>query len=221
MLLKTTIARSRSRRISSRCSPIAASRFRSSTGRRRRSRISTAPWRWSRTIRMCSPIAASPSIALQRHEEALASLDRALAIRPDYPEALNSRGIVLQEMKRPADALAGFCPRPGAQARLCRGVSQSRPGAQEAGAAGRGAGGFRARRSPLQPDHTPCLQQLPPNAFSISAIGRGCRTSPAALEEHVRDKKSIVSPFVFLGYSGDPALQLRCAETYVGQTSFP
>ena len=46
--------------------------------------------------------------ALGRHEEALAAYDRALAAAPDYAEALNNRGIVLQDLKRPAEALEAY-----------------------------------------------------------------------------------------------------------------
>ncbi|MFZ0693638.1 MAG: tetratricopeptide repeat-containing glycosyltransferase family protein, partial [Alphaproteobacteria bacterium] len=41
-------------------------------------------------------------------EEALASYDRALAIRPDYADALYSRGITLCDLKRPEEALASY-----------------------------------------------------------------------------------------------------------------
>ncbi len=41
------------------------------------------------------------------YEEALAHYDRALAAAPDYAEALN-RGSVLQDLKRPAEALASL-----------------------------------------------------------------------------------------------------------------
>ena len=43
-----------------------------------------------------------------RHDEALAAYDQALALRPDYPEALNNRGNALQELKRHEEALASF-----------------------------------------------------------------------------------------------------------------
>jgi tetratricopeptide (TPR) repeat protein len=43
---------------------------------------------------------------LRRFDEALASYDRALAMRPDYAEALFNRGITLQELKRFEEALA-------------------------------------------------------------------------------------------------------------------
>ena len=44
--------------------------------------------------------------ALKRSDEALASLDKALALAPGHPDALNNRGNVLLELKRPAEALA-------------------------------------------------------------------------------------------------------------------
>jgi tetratricopeptide (TPR) repeat protein len=44
----------------------------------------------------------------RRHTEALASFDRALAVRPDYAEALYNRGVTLQELKRFDEALASY-----------------------------------------------------------------------------------------------------------------
>ena len=46
--------------------------------------------------------------ALMRFPEAVASYDRALAIKPDHAKALNSRGRALQALKRNAEALASF-----------------------------------------------------------------------------------------------------------------
>jgi tetratricopeptide (TPR) repeat protein len=43
---------------------------------------------------------------LQRQEEALASYDRAIALRPDYTEALNNRGLTLTALNRVAEAEA-------------------------------------------------------------------------------------------------------------------
>ncbi len=43
-----------------------------------------------------------------RHGPALASYDRALAIRPDDPQALSNRGVTLDELARYDEALAGF-----------------------------------------------------------------------------------------------------------------
>jgi predicted O-linked N-acetylglucosamine transferase (SPINDLY family) len=45
---------------------------------------------------------------LERFEEALASLDQALAIEPDYVDALNNRGNTLQDLQRYEEALDCF-----------------------------------------------------------------------------------------------------------------
>ena len=45
---------------------------------------------------------------LKRFEEALASYDRALKLRPDYADALSNRGVTLHELKRFGEALASY-----------------------------------------------------------------------------------------------------------------
>jgi tetratricopeptide (TPR) repeat protein len=44
----------------------------------------------------------------KRPEEALASSDKGLAIKPDYAEVLNNRGRALRDLKWPAEALASY-----------------------------------------------------------------------------------------------------------------
>src|SRR5204863_220649 len=45
---------------------------------------------------------------LKHHEEALASYDRAIAIQPDFVQALSNRGNALFELKRHEEALASY-----------------------------------------------------------------------------------------------------------------
>ena len=45
---------------------------------------------------------------LKRPAEALASYDKAIALKPDYAEAHNNRGNALKDLKRPAEALASY-----------------------------------------------------------------------------------------------------------------
>ena len=45
---------------------------------------------------------------MNRPDEALASYDKALALRPDYPEALNNRGVTLFWLNRLDEALASY-----------------------------------------------------------------------------------------------------------------
>ena len=47
-------------------------------------------------------------LLLGKRETALASFDRALAVRPDHAEALSNRGVTLRELKRFDEALASF-----------------------------------------------------------------------------------------------------------------
>ena len=73
----------------------------------RRWRATTARSPCGRTMPRRSTIAAY-SAGAEAVDEALASYDRALALRPDYAEALNNRGNALQELKRYDEALASY-----------------------------------------------------------------------------------------------------------------
>ena len=45
---------------------------------------------------------------LKRLDEALASYDKALALKPNYAEAIYNRGVALQDLKRFDEALASY-----------------------------------------------------------------------------------------------------------------
>jgi Tfp pilus assembly protein PilF len=65
---------------------------------------------------------------LQRPEEAVASYDKAITLRPDYAEAYNNRGTALRSLQRPQDALAShdrsIALKPGyAEAHYNRGIA--------------------------------------------------------------------------------------------------
>jgi len=52
---------------------------------------------------------AAPSLRLLgRYDEALVSLDRALALRPNYFKALNNRGGAMEGLNRLPEALASY-----------------------------------------------------------------------------------------------------------------
>ena len=78
-----------------------------------------------------STIVGNPLNELKRHEEAPASFDKAIALKPDYAEAHNNRGNALNELKRFEEAQAS-CYKAIAQAGTCRGAQQSRKYAQRA-----------------------------------------------------------------------------------------
>ena len=87
-------------------SPTAALRSKTSSGPRRRWPATTRPSPSARRRRR-APTAATRS-GPQATKEALASYDKALAIRPDYAKALDNRGLALQDLKRPEEALASY-----------------------------------------------------------------------------------------------------------------
>ena len=74
----------------------------------RRWRATTGRSRSGRTMPRRSTIAAILLSELKRLDEALASYDRALSLRPDYAEALYNRGNALHELKRFEEALASY-----------------------------------------------------------------------------------------------------------------
>ncbi len=145
--------------------------------------------------------------------EALASYDRALSLRPDYVDALNNRGNVLGKLYRFDEALASYdralSLRPDyADALYNRGNALKQLRRLDDALAN------YDRLLAIKADHA--------HAFSEAAhcVMRLCdwdRRTRFAMDlcAHVSGKKSIVAPFVFLGYSADPALQLQCAVNFI------
>jgi protein O-GlcNAc transferase len=150
---------------------------------------------------------------LKRVGEAIGSYDRALALRPRYAEALNNRAVAKAGLKRFADSLAdcdqALALDPDfADALYNRGnalTELSRP--QEALA-------DYERALAIDPDHPSALSGL---ANAALLIGDWQRT--ADLKERLRDDmladRSVIQPFVVMGYWDDNALQLKAAQNYV------
>ncbi len=75
--------------------------------------------------------------SLDRREEALATIDRALELLPDYSEALTTKGVFLKICERPQQAIESFekavaCDPTNAQAHLQLAVLYSQQGDQQA-----------------------------------------------------------------------------------------
>lgn len=153
---------------------------------------------------------------LRRMGEALASYEQALGLRADYTEAMNNRAVALWSLKRFAESLAdcnaALAARPGfADALYNRGnalLEMGRP--QEA---------LKSYEQALAtaPDHPNALSGL---ANAAMTIGDWARTDPLAdvLKDDVLAGKSVIQPFVLMGYWDDNDLQLRCSQNYVRQT---
>jgi protein O-GlcNAc transferase len=153
---------------------------------------------------------------LKRMGEAIASYEQALVLRPDYAEAFNNRAVALWSLKRFTDSLAdcdrAITLRPGfADALYNRGnalAELNRPAEALAS---------YEQTLEIDPDHPNALSGL---ANAAMTIGDWPRTKDLAprIKAAVLDGKSVIQPFVVMGYCDDNALQLRCAQNYVRQS---
>jgi len=150
---------------------------------------------------------------LKQIAEALASYERALTLRPDYAEGFNNRSAALFSLKRFPEALAdsdrALALRPEfADALYNRGNALSelnRP--QDALLS------YEQALS-IDPAHPRALSGL---ANAAMTIGDWARTTQLAdqLKSEILADKSLIQPFVLMGYWDDNELQLRCARNYV------
>jgi protein O-GlcNAc transferase len=156
---------------------------------------------------------------LKRLDEALASYDRGLSVRPDYAEALNNRGNVLRELKRRYDeALASYdralTLQPGHAGTLNnRGVTL-----HESNRFDEALASYDCALA-VKADHVHAFSGAADCVMKLCDWDRRMRFA-AEITAHVSGKRSIVAPFVLLGYSDDPALQLQCARNYI-ENKFP
>jgi protein O-GlcNAc transferase len=149
---------------------------------------------------------------LNRHEDAIASYDRALALAPNHVEALTNRSTALLSLKRYEEAIAGYDQalaikrdhvdalfNRGNAARLLRRYEQA-------------LADYR-RALALQPHHLHAFNGM---AHCALAICDWATTTALAAEltAHVRTGRSIINPWMFLGFCDEPALQLECARIY-------
>ncbi|HUE63760.1 MAG TPA: tetratricopeptide repeat protein [Rhizomicrobium sp.] len=152
---------------------------------------------------------------LKRMGEAIASYEQALALRPDYAEAFNNRAAALWSLKRFAESLAdcdrAIALKPGfADALYNRGnalAELNRPGEALAS---------YEQALKIEPEHPSALSGL---ANAAMTIGDWVRTKDLAprVKAAVMEGKSVIQPFVVMGYWDDNALQLRCSRNYVRQ----
>jgi protein O-GlcNAc transferase len=153
---------------------------------------------------------------LNRLDEAVASYDKALALKPDYVEALNNRGNALRQLKRPDGAVASydkaFALKPdNADALYNRGVALKELKRLDEALAS------YDRALAVKPDHARAFDGAADCVSKLCDWDRRAQFA-ADLNAHVFGKKSIVSPFVLLGYSDDSGLKLQCARNYIEDT---
>jgi predicted O-linked N-acetylglucosamine transferase (SPINDLY family) len=152
-------------------------------------------------------------------EGALACYDGALRHRPDYVEALANRGNCLIQLRRWPDALAAFDR-----------TLQLSPGRVSA-LNGRAGTLSKLKRFPealAAYGQLHAADRQNPYALGGAAVAAMQMCDWAAVEKlrpaveaGVARGSAIVPPFLFLGFSGDPALQLRCARNAIAELGLP
>ncbi|MDB5734890.1 MAG: repeat-containing protein [Alphaproteobacteria bacterium] len=152
---------------------------------------------------------------LKRTGEAIASYDRALVLQPGYAEALNNRAVALAALKRFAESLAdcdrAVLLRPAfADALYNRGNALSELGRPEDALVS------YEQALAADPAHPNALSGL---ANAALMTGDWVRTAELAdvLKADVLAGKSVIQPFVLMGYHDDNDLQLHCSRNYVRQ----
>ena len=146
---------------------------------------------------------------------ALACYDSALRHRPAYVEALANRGNCLIHLRRWPQALAAF----DATLKLSPGRVSALNG--RAGTLGKlkrfpeALAAYGALRA-ADPQNPYALGGMLVAAMQMCDWDRIEKLRPA-VEAGVARGTAIVPPFLFLGFSGDPALQLRCAQNSIAE----
>ena len=150
---------------------------------------------------------------LGRFGEALLCYDKVLALEPGSAQALNNRANTLQDLGRFGEALAGFdhllaIHPDNAEALYNRGTTLLH--------LHRFAESLESQRQALaaDPGHRDALGGAANAAMHLCDWAQTGQIAPA-LTAAVGAGKSLIPPFVLLGYSGDAALQRECAQKYL------
>ncbi|HEX4111208.1 MAG TPA: tetratricopeptide repeat protein [Stellaceae bacterium] len=151
-------------------------------------------------------------------DTAVELIGRAIAVQGEVAIYHNSLGVALYRQRKFDDALASadraVAIRPGyADAFYTRGNILNRLQRPAEAAAS------YERALAIDPNHRYALNALANRALRICDWARTTKLK-GVLERHVAEGKAVVTPFNFLGYSSDAALQLKCAKSYA-QTILP
>jgi protein O-GlcNAc transferase len=149
---------------------------------------------------------------LKRFGDAMSSYDRALGSNPHHVEAWFNRGLALWYMHRLDDALQSYD----------RALSLAPGYAQAWNNRGNVLRELRRPPEALQ-SHERALALDPANAYARGNIAllarllcdwKRAEKIEREISAAIAAGTAVVSPFVLLGYSSDPELQLRCARIY-------
>jgi protein O-GlcNAc transferase len=150
---------------------------------------------------------------LRRTQEALASYERAVSLAPGHINALTNRAIALFDLRRLNEALTATDAALALQADFAEALYVKANILRDLG-----------RLSEAQTCYERVLAAAPGHASGLNGLAQVtaalCDWPKAAalaprLASDVMAGRSLIQPFVLMGYSEDAALLRRCAENYV------
>ena len=156
---------------------------------------------------------------LRRLEAALASHDRALALAPGHVNALINRGMVLNEMGRAKEAEAAADAALALQPDAAEAMHLKATIALEAGRIAEAQDRF-ARLREAAP-HQPAALNGVARAAALACDWKTAEEIAPGLLEAACHGTALIQPMVLMGYSDDPALLRRAAETAIARTVPP
>jgi predicted O-linked N-acetylglucosamine transferase (SPINDLY family) len=152
---------------------------------------------------------------LKRLDEARASYSQAIALKPDYAEAFNNRGNALHELKRFHEALANFDRATALKSDYAEAFNNRGNVLRDLKRLDEALASYD-RALLLKPDLAQAFSGIA-DCVNKLCDWRRMKNIADDVIAHVSEKRSIISPFVLLGYNGDLALQLQCARNFVEQ----
>ncbi len=150
---------------------------------------------------------------LHRHDEALTSYERALALAPGHVNALTNRAIALFDLRRLDRALAAADAALAAQGDFAEALYTKANILRDLGRLVEARACY-ARVLDLAPGHALALNGLAQVTAALCDWTEMASLAPRLLRE-VAAGRSLIQPFVLMGYSEDAAALRRCAETYI------
>ena len=155
--------------------------------------------------------------AMRRFGDALASFDRLIALAPHDAEAHYNRGNALHDLGRFDDAILSFDRALALKPNLVDALYNRANALFVLKRYAEALAGFEETIA-ARPDHPYALERAASCVLQLCDWTRRVRYQ-RALAEDIRANRSIVSPFTMLGYTDDPALQLKCGRQYGAATA--
>ncbi len=150
---------------------------------------------------------------LRRAQEALASYDRAVTLAPSHINALTNRAIALFDLRRLDLALAAADGALAVQADFAEALYVKANILRDLGRL-KEAQACYERVLAAAPAHGSALNGLAQVTAALCDWPRTAALAPRLVSD-IMAGRSLIQPFVLMGYSEDAALLRRCAETYI------